>query len=141
MGTAANARCCYWIASSVCMFGLGAFIYLPWPALRICVKMLDNSSRFRLPRMCVPKRALQNFNARLSLEIFNNSMHRFSYGACPTTSRTKSRTNFVCFVWICLWNEREREKQKCELEFDLYRSGKGDSTGGCVHLHQSEPIT
>lgn len=72
-----------------------------WPALRICVKMLDNSSRFRLPRMCVPKRALQNFNARLSLEIFNNSMHRFSYGACPTTSRIKSRTKRVCLVWIC----------------------------------------
>ena len=76
-------------------------VYLAWPALRICVKMLDNSSRFLFPRTCVPKRALQNFNARLSFEIFNNSMHLFSYGACPTTSRTKSRTNRVCLVWIC----------------------------------------
>lgn len=91
------------------MLDTACSIYLAWPALRICVRMLASSSRFRFPRMCVPKRALQNFSARLSLEIFNNSMHRFSYGACPTTSRTKSRTNFVCLVWIWKWNAKKRE--------------------------------
>ena len=38
---------------------------------------------------------LQNFKHRLSLEILNNSMERFSYGANPATSRIRSLTNFA----------------------------------------------
>lgn len=78
-----------------------AYLWAAWAAaLRIWAKMLPNSSRFRFARMCVPKRRFRNFRARLSLDTFNNSMVRLSYGACPTTSRTKSRMNFVCLVWI-----------------------------------------
>ena len=43
---------------------------------------------------------LQNFRARLSFEILSNSRARFSYGAKPHTSRTMSRTNLACFVWV-----------------------------------------
>lgn len=69
-------------------------------ALRICVKMLDSSSRFLLARICVPKRRFKNFSALLSFETFNNSIALFSYGACPQTSRIRSRTNLECFVCL-----------------------------------------
>ena len=37
-----------------------------------------------------------NFNALLSLPIFNNSIALLSYGCKPATSRTISRTNLAC---------------------------------------------
>lgn len=49
-----------------------------WAALRMWAKIVPNSSRFRLARMCVPKRRFRNFNARLSLDTFSNSMVRLS---------------------------------------------------------------
>ena len=41
---------------------------------------------------------LTNFKALLSLPILSNSIHRFSYGANPTTSRTRSRMNFTLLL-------------------------------------------
>ena len=72
-------------------------------ALRIACNCTCNciSSRFFFPRTCPPRRFLQNFNARLSLDIRNNSRARFSYGANPHTSRIISRTNLACFVADC----------------------------------------
>lgn len=45
-----------------------------------------------------PTLRFKNLSARLSLDTFSNSMALFSYGACPTTSRIKSRMNLPCLV-------------------------------------------
>jgi len=43
-------------------------------------------------------RRFKNFNARLSLDTFNNSMALFSNGAWPITSLTTSLMNLLCLV-------------------------------------------
>merc|ERR1719204_875005 len=58
------------------------------------------SSRFLFPLTWAPRRFLANFKHLLSLETFNNSKQRFSYGANPAISRTISRTNLTCLCWI-----------------------------------------
>ncbi|CAB0034096.1 unnamed protein product [Trichogramma brassicae] len=38
-------------------------------------------------------------------ETLSSSMARFSYGACPQTSRMRSRTNLLCLPTRCSWYE------------------------------------
>lgn len=57
---------------------------------------------------------LTNFKALLSLPILSNSIHRFSYGANPTTSRTRSRMNLT--LLLPTW------KNKCNCIVKKYLS-------------------
>ena len=88
-------------------------VYLAPPALRWATKTWDSSSRFFLPRRWVPRRFFKNFNARLSLETRNNSMHLRSYGAKPAISRTMLRMNLL---WVVLRYSKHEEKERLAIK-------------------------